>query len=342
MANIYASVKQTGPIWALFCLLLLAGCDSPSEPLFLSGPTMGTSYNITIVQSPGSEYAQPLQDEIDSLLNNINQVASTYIDDSELMLFNTAPLASEIAVSKTLFELLTLSKAVYDLTEGAYDVTVGPVVNLWGFGPENTRTIPEVTALNRALDKVGFDKLTLNRTQQSALKSTDIEIDLSSVAKGYAVDKISDYLSDKGFTDFLVEVGGEMRVQGRNPKGDRWRIGIESPTVVPAQPAKALSVTDVGIATSGDYRNFFTVDGVRYSHTIDPRDGRPVSHNLASVTVIHPSSAQADALATGLTVLGEANARALCELQGLACFFIVYKQDEFQESYSSEFAQFLD
>jgi len=334
--------RQIGPNWALFCLigLCLSGCERSVEPVSISGPTMGTSYHVTISHAAESfdqaEVSRGIQAELDA----VNQAASTYIPDSELMRFNNAPLNEPIKLSKPLFDLFVISEEVHQLTNGAYDVTVGPVVNLWGFGPDYDQSIPDDEKLSEALAEVGFEKLTLNKAELSVRKSSTVEVDLSSVAKGFAVDQVANYLESKGLNDYLVEVGGEIRVKGLNPKNKRWRIGIESPVITPSEPAQAIELTDVGMATSGDYRNFFTVDGVRYSHTIDPRTGRPITHNMASITVIDKTSARADALATGLNVMGYESAQQVCAEQHLACFFILHDGDNFIEESSPEFAQF--
>ena len=337
--------KQTGPLWALFCLLLMVGCQKGEAPVFISGPTMGTSYNITLVNLPDTASADAMQSEIEIILQRINQVASTYIPDSELMRFNASAIATPVVLSAELFELLVVSQEIYQLTKGAYDVTVGPVVNLWGFGPgvELTaqRRVPEPRELDTALSRVGFDSIELDARRQTASKSKPVSIDLSSVAKGYAVDKIAEFLDAEGVADYLVEVGGEIRVSGFNPRGDIWRIGIESPAMMASDPVQAVAITAAGLATSGDYRNFFMADGVRYSHTVDPRTGSPITHNLASVTVIDPSSARADALATGLLVVGETMAMEICEQHGLACFIIVHQGDGFSEQYSTQFTPYI-
>lgn len=330
----------TGPIWALFCLIVLNGCDQSSAPVHLNGPTMGTFFNVTLVEVPSDSKPKDLQQGVEQILADINQAASTYIEDSELMKFNAVPAGTVFELSPTLSHLLSVSGEIYRVTEGAYDVTVGPVVNLWGFGPRGSRTVPDSETLESTLKLVGFENISLD--QATAKKLLEVQVDLSSVAKGYAVDRIASYLNAAGVEHYLVEVGGEIRVRGNNPKGDLWRIGIESPSVSPSEPAKAVTVTNMGMATSGDYRNFFEENGLRYSHTIDPRTGRPITHNLASVTVLDESSARADALATGLNVMGEPAARDVCEQQNLACFFITYDNNAFKESYSTAFEQFID
>ncbi|BFM06999.1 FAD:protein FMN transferase [Halioxenophilus aromaticivorans] len=336
---------KTGPLWALFCLLLVLGCEQRREAVVISGPTMGTSYNITLVGQRSQQELERLQAGIDAILEHINQVASTYIDDSELMLFNAAPIGRPIDVSNELYELLAISAQVFALTSGAYDVTVGPVVNLWGFGPgvdfSQQRQVPETEALTQALAKVGFDSLSLGEDSHEVSKAKAISVDLSSVAKGYAVDELAEYLLAQNVVDFLVEVGGEIRVSGQNRRAEPWRIGIEMPSLTPTDPAQAVSITDAGMATSGDYRNFFVRDGIRYSHTLDPRTGRPITHNLASVTVIEASSALADALATGLSVMGETDAMEVCRRNQLACFFIIHDGEGFVEQHSPAFEVYL-
>lgn len=339
--------NKTGSVGALFCLITMlsavSGCsDSGSVPLYLSGPTMGTSYNITIVDEAYTEQATEIAEAVTSILNGVNQTASTYIDNSELVELNRDTIEQVVRVSDDLFSMLLISEQVYRLTEGGFDVTVGPVVDLWGFGPGYNQQVPSDSDIEAAQALTGFSKLVLNDASKSVSKTSPVQIDLSSVAKGYAVDLVADYFLSMGIANFLVEIGGEIRVNGHNPKGNPWRIGIESPNSSQASPAQAVAVTDLAMATSGDYRNYFDANGVRYSHTIDPRTGRPITHNLASVTVFADTSALADALATGLNVVGFDRALTICEQQKLACFFILHDGENFVQQHSSEFTQYLD
>ncbi len=327
-------------------ILLLAACDSnPSlTSLRLSGSTMGTTYNVTAVVESGfsTQIQDDLQLKIDTELSLINQLMSTYIADSDLMLLNAQPPGEWVSISAQLAEILALSIEVGDLTEGAFDITVGPLVEIWGFGAAITQDdLPDADTLSRLKEFTGYQKLKLNELEKKAFKSEDIRLDLSAIAKGYAVDRVAQVLENEGIRSYLVEVGGEIRVHGNSARGEPWRIGIEVPSLMQGETQKAISVTNKGIATSGDYRNFFEVDGVRYSHTLDPRTGWPVKHQLASVTVIAESSAKADSLATGFSVMGVAKAMQLAEKEGIAVFFVQRENNEFVEYYSSAFGKYL-
>jgi thiamine biosynthesis lipoprotein len=345
--NKHSSAKTGLVIRALFCLVICIFVSACSEtetdsPLYFSGPTMGTTYNITVVDTDLEESPEVIASKIMALLARVNQIASTYIPESELMIFNGYPVGEAFTLSPELLEMLIISEKTYHLTDGAFDVTVGPVVNLWGFGPVDQREIPNDTKIENALETVGFHNIQLIPNESSAVRNSDVFVDLSSVAKGYAVDAVADYIESIGGNNFLVEIGGEISVKGLNSRGTDWKIGIEAPTLGRIDPLQAINVTDLAIATSGDYRNFFDVDGVRYSHTIDPRTGRPITHHLASITLLHESSAYADTLTTGLNVLGYDIAIDICNENGWPCYFVVREGNQFKEYPSKSFVQYMN
>ncbi|WP_226704478.1 FAD:protein FMN transferase [Microbulbifer elongatus] len=324
----------------LLAVLSLAACTPGSETWKLTGPTMGTSYHITVVDVPASLRKAELQSAIDAELVAVNQEMSTYIPDSELMRFNRAPVGEEVEVSPHLATVVERALEIYRNSDGAFDVTVGPLVNLWGFGPNpEPETIPgdaEIAALQAV---VGSDALNLQGARLS--KKRPVEIDLSAIAKGHGVDRVAELLETKGIANYLVEVGGELRTAGVNPKGKSWRIGVERPSggqVV----QKPIEVSGKAVATSGDYRNYYERDGKRYAHTIDPRSGRPVEHRLASVTVIAETCAEADGYATALNVIGADAALKLAEEQNLAVFLLVKTESGFEERASSAFQPYLE
>jgi len=339
---------KTG-VGTLILLVLLitgwwySGSIRDAQSVQLTGATMGTTYTVKILRIPESITAKALQAEMDRLLAGINRQMSTYDPDSELSQFNRNPSTGWVPVSSELLFVLQEAQRVSQLTDGAFDVTVGPLVNLWGFGPTLTNDdIPTDTAIDEALTRVGYRRLQL-RDDPPALQKTlaDIYVDLSAIAKGYAVDRLAEYLEMLAISDYMVEIGGELRVKGHNAQGVPWRIAIEKPTPNERTVERVLRLTDQGIATSGDYRNFFERDGQRYSHAIDPHTGRPIRHQLASVSVIHPSVTTADALATGLIVMGPEKGFQLAEQQGLAALFIVINNGEFKEKSTSAFAPYL-
>lgn len=267
---------------------------------------MGTKYQITVVGSlAGSKFSQSsLQYEIDLLLNKINQQMSTYIADSEISQFNQFTEKKWFPVSSNLAFVVLSSQEVSKQTSGAFDITLAPLIDLWGFGVKERFDFPQDEEIDEALKNIGYRLLEV-RLEPAALRKANpkLRIDLSAIAKGFAVDEVSEFIKLNGYKNYLIEIGGEIRAQGRNTSGLPWRIGIESPDTY--QVKEHLKISNVSLATSGDYRNYFMEKGVRYSHTLDPRTGKPVIHNLASVTVLHDSAMMADAYATALSVMGE-------------------------------------
>jgi FAD:protein FMN transferase len=304
----------------------------------LSGPTMGTNFSVVL---PGEDFDRAdlskLQAAIDAELEAVNAEMSTYREDSELSRFNRSGAGQGFAASPHLLEVVALAKQVSAQSNGAFDVTVGPLVDAWGFGPKDPsqrRELDEAEILElRAV--VGDDKLEVDRASGQLRKSVDgLRVDLSAIAKGHGCDRVAMVIEATGRTRYMVEVGGEIRARGGGPSGEFWKIGIERPTGDAAGSRVVhvlVRVTDVAVATSGDYRNYWERDGVRYSHTLDPRTGRPITHALASVTVIHEESAAlADAWATALNVLGPDEGPALAERLGLAAYFLIRTEQGFE------------
>lgn len=347
-ANIFITAKTRLVLLAsfLFLCLLLAGCQEPQlrDQLQLQGSTMGTSYHITLVASEGAQLdvvAEEVQADIDELLRQINQSMSTYILDSELMVFNRSPVGKWQGLTAPLFEVLQISQNISAKSDGAFDITVGPLVDLWGFGPMGEpKLMPEESDIAQARKNMGFEHLELDEPDR-ARKLIDIRLDLSAVAKGYGVDALSRYLESRGFKHFLVEIGGELRVKGMSPRGDHWRLAIEQPSLLHSGGRKTVELTDIAMATSGDYRNYYERDGQRFSHTINPVTGRPIVHNLVSVTVLADSAAKADAWATALNVMGPVRALELAEREQLPVYLIVKDGDGFSDRHSKAFEPYL-
>lgn len=318
-------------------LIFLLGCQDRSETSAvtrLSGPTMGTSYNITVVAEVSDR--ETLQAKIDQLLVDINQSMSTYIPGSEINRLTGSPVERSINISQPLMEVLTTARQVSEISGGAFDITLRPLIDLWGFGPEfHQDQIPSKERIETVLQSVGFQHLSLDPKALTVTKGAPISLDLSAVAKGYAADQVADLLASEGYQNALVEIGGEMVLRGLSARGENWRIAVEEPVEGQAGVVhEALALTGVGVATSGDYRNFFEKEGVRYSHTIDPLTGYPVTHELASVTVVMPSCALADAFATAFTVLGAEKGLALANENGIAALFIERSENGFETRYS--------
>lgn len=331
----------------LFAILPLAYCSRTSRTLeqyVLRGATMGTSYNIKIIASRDLPVdSSALHDEIEALLIRVNNITSTYIDSSELSRFNRLAADKWIDVSADLVHIITVANNISALSDGAFDITVGPLVNLWGFGPEfrTGEEVPSEGEIRRRKVLVNWRNINTRENPPALSKKIDkMYCDLSAIAKGWGVDRVGELLRNKGFENYLVEIGGEISARGINAKGEEWRIGVTSPNQ-DNQIEKIIRVHNIGVATSGDYRNYFEKDGVRYSHTIDPRTGAPIRHGLASVTVIHPLCMMADAFATAIDVLGPVDGLKLAENQHLAALLIVKTDDGFIEKRTPSFENYI-
>lgn len=322
-------------------LSLAAACgDSRPAEYRLPGRTMGTTFSVTIVSTSDVDRDR-LGKGIDAVLDDVDRQMSTYRPDAELATFNATRTTDWIPVSPRLCQALEQALALGELSDGAFDITVGPLVDLWGFGPGDARfEPPSDDDIENAMQRSGRDKLALDCEQPAVQKRrADMMVDLSGYAKGLAVDRVAALLEENGIADYLVEIGGDLRAHGHNASGEAWRIAIERPDPGGRTVEKIVQLTDAGVATSGDYRNFFEFGGQRYSHTIDPRTGRPVTHELASVTVLADSAATADALATALLVLGPEEGPMLAEREGIAAFFISRRGEGYEPKASSQFSR---
>jgi thiamine biosynthesis lipoprotein len=257
------------------------------------------------------------------VVDGVDNAMSTYRPDSEIESFNRGGTES-FAASRDLIEVVSEAQRVARLTDGAFDITVGPLVDIWGFGPSGPTETPSEERLQELVAVTGFEQLEVDVEGGFLRKArSDCRIDLSAIAKGFAADRMSDALVREGLLHHMVEVGGEVRARGVNGSGEVWRIGIERPTAVGRSVHMAVSLADLSMATSGDYRNYVEREGMRISHTIDPRTGRPITHDLASVSVIHASCMTADALATALGVLGPDEGFELAEGLDIPAFFLI-------------------
>jgi thiamine biosynthesis lipoprotein len=293
-------------------LSIPAGDASPAPQIHsLSGETMGTTWTVKLVASSTHDLAR-LRDAIQQELDRVVSQMSTWSSESDLSRFNRAAAGSWHELPDEFFKVLECARAVASASDGAYDPTVGPLVNLWGFGPmgpergedERRGTPPSADAIRAARARSGWTRLELDASRRRAQQPGDLYVDLSSIAKGFGVDRVAERLRAEGVWSYLVEVGGELRGFGVKPDEQPWWVSLEHP--VAGHPAANIIVAlhGLSVATSGDYRRYFEDDGVRYSHTIDPRTGAPVAHRLASVTVLHADCMIADAQSTALTVLG--------------------------------------
>ena len=325
------------------CLALIFFCwctgFGTAGELAITGATMGTTYHIKVVTGPEKD-GKDLQPRIDQRLKQLNKSMSTYQTDSEISRFNRLQsVYTDFAVSPDFLAVMLAADAVYCLTDGAWDGTVKPLVDLWGFGPAGAiDKAPSAQAISDALKNVGFQQIEVSAKGFLKKRMAAVTIDLASIAKGYGVDQVSQLIEGMGFRNYLVEIGGEVYTAGRRPDGKKWRVGINQPLKTASANAiyKALELENQAMATSGDYRNFEIINGRAYSHIIDPRSGYPVQHGVVSTSVVAPNCTLADGLATALMVMGPEKGIALLnrldEVEGLV---IVQKADGSLENFWS-------
>jgi thiamine biosynthesis lipoprotein len=332
----------------LFISIFLENCQNSGDNnnlIVLEGQTMGTFYSIKIVKTAEEEKNQKynqLQGGIDNLLEQINQQMSTYIENSEISKLNRFESTDWYPISYPLFYVIQNAIKLSEISGGAFDITIAPLVNLWGFGPEQRGDLfPTDSEIAERKKIIGFRNLELSTNPYKVRKKIPkLHCDLSAIAKGYGVDRVAEYLDSLRFDRYLVEIGGEIRTRGRSHTGEFWRIGI-STADERGDIQKIIELNNLSVATSGDYRNYFEKDGIRYSHTIDPISGRPIDHTLASVTVIQPSCMLADGLATAIDVLGPVKGLDFALQQKLPVFLIVRTDTGFVEKLTPEFREIL-
>lgn len=325
---------RRGGLLAAVALCVLAqsvGCSRAADFQRYRGETMGTYYQVT-AQCP-----RDVGDLIEAELAAVNDEMSTYLPQSDLSRFNQAPVGEWFAVRPAVATVVAAALELSRSSGGAFDVTVGPLVNLWGFGPEAGHGVPSQAEVEAARVRIGFAALEVRQAPPALRKTRDLYVDLSAIAKGHGVDRVVERLAGAGCGSLLVDVGGEVRSRGANPAGEPWRIGVEVPdpqSVGGVQ--RVIRIADAALATSGDYRNFVEADGRRYSHTMDPRTGAPVAHGLASVTVLHESCMWADGYATLLSVLGPDAGWDFAVEHELPVLFIVRGESGFEERYTPQ------
>ncbi|GAC32482.1 FAD:protein FMN transferase [Paraglaciecola polaris] len=334
-------VTMTRLISFVVFLLIIVSCTQAPIETHLTGHTMGTTYNVKFVNTDNVD-EQQLHDNIDAALVKVNKLMSTYDPESELSRFNQWNSNEPFPLSPETLTVLREAKRLGTLSHGVLDVTVGPLVNLWGFGPDaKPEKRPSAQVVTQVKARTGLAKLHLldNGAQKT---ESDLYVDLSTIAKGYGVDVVAELLDANDIHDYLVEIGGEMRVAGNKASGTPWRIAVEKPVSMERAVQEIISIGTNAIATSGDYRNYFEEDGVRYSHLIDPRTGAPIIHNLVAVTVVHPSSMTADGLATALIVMGKDEALNVALHNDLAVLMITRENGEFKEYTTPQFEPYIN
>ena len=343
--------RRRGALALAALVPVVVGCTERTRPesgavpqrWTIAGATMGTTFTVTVVSGRNVAEARarretrlraaPPAERIDQaavearvrrVLERIEGRMSHYRPDSELSRFNRASTTEPQRMTPETLGVVAEALAVGRVSGGAFDVTVGPLVDAWGFGPPGRASaVPEEALLAALRARVGVDLLELDLSASTLRKRrADVVVDLSAIAKGYAVDAVAGLLAERGFDDYLVEIGGELRAGGTNERGEPWRVAIERPAPGFATAQRIMPLTDAALATSGDYRNFYDLDGARVSHTIDPRTGRPVTHGLLSVSVVAERCSLADARSTALNVLGPDDGYDLAVEQGWAALFV--------------------
>ncbi|WP_426448279.1 FAD:protein FMN transferase ApbE [Siccibacter colletis] len=330
----------------LLLMLMLAGCDRASEnaPLVLEGKTMGTSWRVSLA-GVDAQRAPELRRQIQAQLDADDRLLSTWKDDSALMQFNHSTSTAPWPVDAAMADIVTLSLRIGHKMQDAMDITVGPLVNLWGFGPDKQPVAtPDAAQIAAARARTGLQHLRVINAADSQWLQKDIPdlfVDLSTVGEGYAADHLAQLMARNGISRYLVSVGGALASRGMNAEGKPWRVAIQKPTDRENAVQAVVDINGHGISTSGSYRNYYELDGKRLSHVIDPATGRPITHKLVSATVIAPTALEADTWDTGFMVLGPEKAREVALAQGLAVYLISKEQDGFSVWMSPQFKSYL-
>ncbi|MGM3173072.1 FAD:protein FMN transferase ApbE [Dickeya lacustris] len=336
-------------VWLFAFIGLLSACKPAttevSRPLTVfEGKTMGTFYSVKISGELPVQSAQ-LQHDIDAVLEQANNDISTYRSESVLSRFNRYSGSEPQPIPSGMADIILAAQRIGRATGGAMDITVGPLVNLWGFGPQKQPvTIPTQAQIDEARRKVGLEHLRLISTHQGEWLQKDLPdlyVDLSTLGEGYGADVLAQLMTRNGISHYLVSVGGAISSRGVNGQGQPWRVAIQKPTDKENAIQAAVDLQGYGISTSGSYRNYFEQDGKRYSHVIDPATGRPITHQLVSATVIARTALEADGWDTGLMVLGPEKALELAKQQGLAVYLITKTDKGFETMMTPQFKTFL-
>ena len=317
----------------LFIAIIITSCSGNNDkiPIKLHGEAQGTYYSIIYFDSQQRDF----QFEIDSLLDAFDQSVSLWVPNSILSRVNNNE--DNILIDKFFSDNFFLSKKVASETDGAFDFTIGPLVKAWGFGYDNHKQIDSLI-IDSLLNIVGYQKVDLFKNRVIK-KNKNTTFDFNAIAQGYSVDMVGQFLLDKQINNFLVDIGGEVMARGAKPDGSYWKIGIEKPAQNASDERNlsgVIKLINQSVATSGNYRNFFEEDGIRYSHTIDPHTGYPAQHNLLSVSIICNNTALADAYATACMVMGlEKSIKFVESRDDLEAFFIYSNENGYYDVYST-------
>ncbi|MEM7073963.1 MAG: FAD:protein FMN transferase [Pseudomonadota bacterium] len=324
-------------ILVVIAAFVLSGCWSQTTRIELQGETMGTTFSIVAIDRTGAMDPAAVRTAVELTLKEVNAAMSNWDPESEVSRFNDSG-THPVAISPELAEIMQTANAVHVASQGAFDVTLGPLIALWGFGHDTPDgRVPDLEDIKQAQSIIGqSDVLKLTRMPDTLQKSDErVSVHLAAIAKGYGIDRIAGTLQDLGLRDYMVEIGGDLVTAGLNDRDTFWRIGIERPDPTDKRVEDVIPISDQGMATSGDYRNYFEQDGVRYAHILDATTGHPITHTTASVTVLADSAMLADAWATALLALGAERGLPVAEKNNLAVFFIVRDTRILETSFST-------
>jgi thiamine biosynthesis lipoprotein len=322
-------------LFFLVVFIVLSSCshkDQNTDFVIYNGYAFGTTYKIKIRSTRLSKNIAEqatLEDNIVLELKRLDLLFSSWNKDSVISKFNASPINTWVEVPREVAYLLKKSITISKKTKGKFDITIGGVVDIWGFGSSKTNSIPSKKEVKKFLMKTGIDNLIVDEENSRVLKKLNLEINVSAIAKGYIVDKISSFLSKKNFIHHMVEIGGEIKVSGFKENKEKWKIYIKKPRKISSELSFLINVTNIGIATSGDYSNYIVVKGKKMSHIIDPVSGYPKISDISSVTVMHKDVAVADAFATAFMIMNVDSVLKIANENKLSVMIIFHKGDIF-------------
>ena len=332
-------IRHLPKLLLLTLALTVAGCGAKDSIETLQGPTMGSSYTLKYVRAAGMPAPDKVNVELQSILNAVDRQMSTYRADSDLSEFNRLPAGSCQTMPEPVLQLVKYGNQLSEDSAGAFDLTIGPLLEVWGFGANSRqRTQPSAEQIEQALTNVGYQYLRIEGDQ--LCKDRALQVDLNSIAAGYTVDRVAERLQSLGIASYMVEITGELKAVGKKPDGSNWRIAIEEPNLDGQRVAqRVLPIDGLAVNTSGDYRNYYEEQGQRFSHTLNPKLAAPIQHQLAAVTVFDPSALVADALGTVLLVLGPEAGMDYAEQHQVAALFVQRVADGFVTEQTTAFDQ---
>lgn len=329
-------MTKSRALWCWLGIGLLSGCQPADSIEQFGGPTMGSTYSVKYVRTSAVADPTKLQGATREILEQMDQQLSTYRNDSVVAEFNRMPAGQCMVVPAMLRSLVEAGEHLSQQSEGAFDLTVAPLLQIWGFGPNAAKQqVPSKAQIAEVLPRVGHQHVRIEG--ERLCKNAPVELDFNSIAAGHAVDLVGQRLKALGVQSYLVEITGELKAEGVKPDGSAWRIGIEAPRDDQQVAQKIIDLDGLGVSTSGDYRNYYMHDGQRYSHTLDPATGQPILHRLAAVTVVAPSARDADGLSTLLMVLGPERGMSFAQAHKIAAFFVLHAEQGFEVHSSAAF-----